>query len=65
MLITLTGVHGFEPGKAPEGKNIICTTRSHGTGTVNEAVEACQPTEVMRVGGCGHKVCTSGMQTTP
>ncbi|ELT98080.1 hypothetical protein CAPTEDRAFT_156570 [Capitella teleta] len=50
------GSFGFEPKSPPEGKNIITTTRSHGTRAVVEAVEKCEPTDVLRVGGAGHKV---------
>lgn len=50
------GAYGFVPNKAPEGENIIATTRSHGTRAVVEAIESCEPTEVLRVGGAGHKV---------
>jgi 3'(2'), 5'-bisphosphate nucleotidase len=50
------GAFGFEPKSPPEGQNIITTTRSHGTRAVVEAVERCEPTEVLRVGGAGHKV---------
>ncbi|XP_064602845.1 LOW QUALITY PROTEIN: 3'(2'),5'-bisphosphate nucleotidase 1-like [Liolophura sinensis] len=50
------GAFGFERNNPPEGKNIITTTRSHSNPIVTEAVEACQPTEVLRVGGAGHKV---------
>ncbi|KAI0213632.1 3'(2'),5'-bisphosphate nucleotidase 1 [Lamellibrachia satsuma] len=50
------GGFGYESEPLPDGKNIIVTTRSHGTGTVAEAVDACEPTEVNRVGGAGHKV---------
>jgi len=42
--------------KAPADKNIITTTRSHGTSAVVKAIEACEPTEILRVGGAGHKV---------
>ena len=50
------GAFGFESQVQLDDENIIVTTRSHGTGAVAEAVEACKPTEVLRVGGCGHKV---------
>ena len=50
------GGFGFQSEPLIEGKNIIVTTRSHGTGAVTEAVDACEPTEVNRVGGAGHKV---------
>ncbi|XP_025103656.1 3'(2'),5'-bisphosphate nucleotidase 1-like isoform X3 [Pomacea canaliculata] len=50
------GSFGFERQKPPEGENIITTTRSHSNRAVTEAVEACQPSSVLRVGGAGHKV---------
>lgn len=50
------GAFGFEPKQPAEGVNIITTTRSHSSKTVMAAVEACEPTQVLRVGGCGHKV---------
>lgn len=50
------GTHGMEKKSPPEGKNIITTTRSHSDPRVAGAVTACEPTEVMRVGGAGHKV---------
>ena len=50
------GVFGLTPKIAPEGQNIITTTRSHSNRTVVDSVEACEPTEILRAGGCGHKV---------
>ena len=32
------------------------TTRSHDTEAVRQCIAACEPTEVVRVGGAGHKV---------
>ena len=40
----------------PEGQNIVTTTRSHSNRTVVDAVEACDPSEILRAGGAGHKV---------
>lgn len=40
----------------PEGKLIVTTTRSHSSSTVNDAISAVSPDEVLRVGGAGHKV---------
>ena len=41
----------------PPSKGVICTTtRSHSNRLVNAALEAVSPTEVLRVGGSGHKV---------
>ena len=54
--VFLKGAFGFDRQSPPEGKNIITTTRSHSNRAVTEAVESCQPSEVVRVGGAGHKV---------
>ena len=51
-----SGVRGIERVLPPAGQRIITTTRSHGTGLVNDCAEACNPSEVIRVGGAGHKV---------
>ena len=40
----------------PADQNIITTTRSHSSPVVMSAVSACSPTQVLRAGGCGHKV---------
>jgi len=50
------GVFGLTPMLAPEGQNIITTTRSHSNRTVVDSVDACEPTFILRAGGCGHKV---------
>lgn len=50
------GSFGFERQVPPEGENIITTTRSHSNRAVTEAVDACQPSQVVLVGGAGHKV---------
>lgn len=50
------GIGGFTPQNPPEGR-IVTTTRSHSDGIVKLAVDAMEPTEVLRVGGAGHKVC--------
>jgi len=50
------GAFGFTPTVAPAGQNIITTTRSHSNNVVNDAVQAAEPSEVLRAGGCGHKV---------
>jgi 3'(2'), 5'-bisphosphate nucleotidase len=50
------GAFGFAQHKPPSDKRIITTTRSHMTPAVKEAIEACSPTEILRVGGAGHKV---------
>ena len=50
------GAYGFQANIPAARENIITTTRSHSSKTVMAAVQACQPTQVLRVGGCGHKV---------
>lgn len=50
------GVGGFTPAHVPDGKRIITTTRSHLTPTVQAAVDAINPDQVLKVGGAGHKV---------
>ncbi|XP_003744262.1 3'(2'),5'-bisphosphate nucleotidase 1 [Galendromus occidentalis] len=49
------GVRGITPAVPASGK-IITTTRSHSSPTINACIEAMKPTEVIRVGGAGHKV---------
>jgi len=51
-----SGVYGLTPVPPPPGKKIITTTRSHGTGLVQKALEVLQPDQVLKVGGAGHKV---------
>jgi len=51
-----TGCGGMEFKKPPTGKRIITTTRSHPSARVEAAINALEPTEVLRVGGSGHKV---------
>ncbi len=50
------GAYGYEPIEAPKGQNIITTTRSHSNKTVVDSVAACEPSEILGAGGCGHKV---------
>lgn len=50
------GTGGYQPGKAPENKFIITTTRSHSNSLVQTTLDAIRPSEVLRVGGCGYKV---------
>ncbi|KAF7233978.1 hypothetical protein EG68_12012 [Paragonimus skrjabini miyazakii] len=40
-------------GAAP---HVIVVTRSHPTSSLSAVIDACAPTEVLRVGGCGYKV---------
>ena len=56
MSITFVGAFGYDPVSPPEGQNIVTTTRSHSNRTVVDAVEACDPSEILRAGGAGHKV---------
>ncbi|KAK0182837.1 hypothetical protein PV327_000931 [Microctonus hyperodae] len=50
------GFGGFKPILPPVGKRIITTTRSHSNKTVQAALDALKPDEILRVGGAGHKV---------
>lgn len=50
------GVGGFDPQVAPSDKFILTTTRSHSTEIVQKALDALNPTEILRVGGAGYKV---------
>lgn len=50
------GVGGFKPVPPPSGKRILTTTRSHCDSTVEAALNALEATEILRVGGAGHKV---------
>ncbi|XP_063981836.1 3'(2'),5'-bisphosphate nucleotidase 1 [Diachasmimorpha longicaudata] len=50
------GVGGFSPVPPPQGRRIITTTRSHSNKTVQDALDAMNPDEILRVGGAGHKV---------
>lgn len=56
LMLACLGGFGFERTMPPADQNIITTTRSHSNRAVVEAVESCEPTEVLRVGGAGHKV---------
>ncbi|CAI9730749.1 2 3' [Octopus vulgaris] len=50
------GTFGLDSKPAPANENIITTTRSHSDPKVTAAVNACNPTDVIKVGGAGHKV---------
>ncbi|RUS74163.1 hypothetical protein EGW08_018078, partial [Elysia chlorotica] len=50
------GSYGFTREVPPANQNLITTTRSHSDWIVTEAVNSCEPTEIVRVGGAGHKV---------
>ncbi|KAG8036497.1 hypothetical protein G9C98_003819 [Cotesia typhae] len=54
--IDKAGIGGFKPIPPPSGKRIITTTRSHSNKTVQAALDAMEPDEIIRVGGAGHKV---------
>ncbi|CAL4128183.1 unnamed protein product, partial [Meganyctiphanes norvegica] len=49
-------VGGMSVQHPPSSGCIVTTTRSHSSATVNDAVNALTPDQVMRVGGAGHKV---------
>jgi len=51
-----TGVFGLTRVLPPADKRIITTTRSHGTGLVQDALDILAPDQVLKVGGAGHKV---------
>ena len=38
------------------GQRIITTTRSHGTGLIQQTMDILKPDQILRVGGAGHKV---------
>lgn len=50
------GVGGMSVQSPPSSGCIVTTTRSHSSTTVNDAVNALTPDQIMRVGGAGHKV---------
>ena len=52
----VTGAFGFQRNSSQPGSRKIVTTGSHETEIVREAVAACNPTEVLKIGGAGHKV---------
>ena len=50
------GIRGdFTPAELPPQRQIVASTRTHGSGVVSEAIDAIQPDEVLHVGGCGYK----------
>jgi len=53
---SISGAFGFQRRSPPADKRIITTTRSHMTKAVKDAIDNCNPTEVLKVGGSGHKV---------
>lgn len=50
------GSNGFEKKPKIEGELIATTTRSHSNELVQSALNAIEPTKVLRVGGAGYKV---------
>lgn len=54
----MTGLNAFGITRADHipGRRIVTTTKSHSNKAVIEAVQAVQPTEVVRTGGAGYKV---------
>ncbi|UJR33448.1 hypothetical protein I4U23_020893 [Adineta vaga] len=52
-----SGVYGkWQPNNSPLPGRIIAGSLSHRSKTVVDAVNACQPSEVLQAGGCGFKV---------
>jgi len=51
-----SGVFGLNPSPPPQGQRIVTTTRSHGTGLVQDCLELIKADQVLKVGGAGHKV---------
>lgn len=50
------GCKGFDKKPYNEGEFIATTTRSHSNELVQSALEALEPTKILRVGGAGYKV---------
>ena len=52
-----SGVYGkYLRNNTPLPGRIVAGSLSHRSKTVVDAVNACQPTEVLQAGGCGYKV---------
>jgi len=51
-----SGVFGLDRVLPPADRRIVTTTRSHGTGLVQDALDILAPDDVLKVGGAGHKV---------
>jgi len=51
-----SGVYGLTRVLPPADQRIVTTTRSHGTGLVQDALDILKPDQVLKVGGAGHKV---------
>lgn len=57
------GVGGFEPkDPSPHGLTLV-TTRSHSNETVQKALDALKPDNIVKVGGAGHKVKCVGLNS--
>ncbi len=55
--IVHSGVYGkSQLNNTPLPGRIVAGSLSHRSKTVVDAVNACQPTEVLQAGGCGYKV---------
>lgn len=54
--VIFTGAFGVAQEHPPHDQRVITTTRSHMTDAVSQAINACEPTNVLQVGGAGHKV---------
>ncbi|KAI1295405.1 putative bisphosphate nucleotidase [Halotydeus destructor] len=53
--IQKVGAFGITKTAPPEGQFIVTTTRSHGNAVINASITSVNPTDVLRVGGAGHK----------
>jgi len=49
------GAFGFEYKNRNDGRFVVATTRTHGSEQVEKAIATTNPSEVIRVGGAGHK----------
>lgn len=49
------GTFGFEYRPRNDGRLVLATTRTHGSEQVEKAIAKTNPSEVVRVGGAGHK----------
>ncbi|XP_022708551.1 3'(2'),5'-bisphosphate nucleotidase 1-like isoform X2 [Varroa jacobsoni] len=50
------GVRGINVRVPPANGFVVTTTRSHSSPTINACIDSMKPTEIIRVGGAGHKV---------
>lgn len=50
------GCFGVLPKKLPDDKLVVTTTASHGNANIEESIAALKPSEILKVGGAGHKV---------